>query len=237
MWHKLLSILFSAWPKLWPPLLAAGLVAGSNYLLKRRDERRELRKTLSAEVYIPMRQQLSEAESAIREFKRAFSINTEMWKRVCTTGVSEKLDPSIRSQLAVLYENTFPGHDKAWQDLNNELGGVGIEWDRRYADIEDYALATQQHTIVQIVWWNFLTGDSPVTPVDGLRQGNVLRLWNGFMTPARFELLDITVEQFLIQRWEEMGRNDFLRQYREFRKRALAQIPKAIACLSREALY
>jgi protein-S-isoprenylcysteine O-methyltransferase Ste14 len=241
MWHKFLSTLWATWPRLWPPLLAAGLVAGFNYcfnyLLRRRDEKRELRKKLSAEVYIPMRQQLSEAESAIREFKRAFSINTEMWKSACTTGICEKLNPSIRSQLAVLYENTFPGHDKAWQDLNNELGRVGIEWDRRYADIQDYAVATKDHNIVQIVWWTFLTGDAPATPVDGLRQGDVLRIWNGFMTPGRFKVLDLSVEQFLIQRWEEMGRNDFLRQYRDYRQRALAQIPKAVACLSREALY
>jgi hypothetical protein len=237
MWHKLLSVLSLVWSRLWSPLLASSITAGFIYALKRREERRELRKKLSAEIYIPMRRQLAEAETAIREFKRAHSIDTEMWKRVCTTGTSTKLNPSIRLQLGVLYENTFPGHDKAWQDLNNELARVGIEWDRRYSDIQDYSVATKDHNIVQIVWWNFLTGDAPVTPVDGLRQGDVLRLWNGFMTPARFKLLDLSVEQFLIQRWEEMQRNDFVRCYRDYRQRALTRIPKAILCLGREALY
>jgi hypothetical protein len=234
---KLLTDLSFLWSKLWSPLLASSITAGFIYALKRREERRELRKKLSAEVYIPMRQQLAEAEAAIREFKRAYSIDTEMWKRLGHSGVGEKLEPSIRHQLTELYENTLPIHDKAWQDLNNELGRVGVEWDRQYADIQDYAVATKDHNIVQVVWWNFLTGGAPVTPVDGLRQGDVLRIWNGFMTPARFKLLDLSVEQFLIQRWEEMGRNDFLRQYRDYRQRAITQIPKAISCLSREALY
>jgi hypothetical protein len=238
MWQKLLFDLSFAWSKLWPPLLAASLVGGINYLLRRRDEKRDLRKRLSAEVYIPVRRQLAEAETAIRVFQRALSINTEMWKTLGTTGTSEKLNQSIKAQLKVLYENTLPGHDKAWQDLNIEIGRVGAEWDAKYADVETHVQARQLHkNAVTVNWWNFLTPDAPVTPVEGLREGDVLRLWNGFMSPARFKLLDLSVEKFLIQRWEEMGRNDFMHCYRDYRQRALAQIPKAISCLSREALY
>ena len=235
--HKLLSVLSFLLSKLWPPLLASGITAGFIYALKLRDEKRELRKKLSAEVYIPMRRQLAEAETAIRESERAFSIDVEMWKRVCTTGTSAKLNPSIGLQLGVLYESTLPGHDKAWQELNEEIGRVGNAWDSKYADLDTFALGREEQHVVAFNWWTFLTGDAPVTPVDGLRQGDVLRIWNHFMTPARFKLLDVSVEQFLIQRWEEMQRNDFVRCYRDYRQRALEQIPKAISCLSREALY
>ena len=237
MLQKLLSILSFLWSKLWSPLVASSITAGFIYALKLREERREVRKKLSAEVYIPMRRQLAEAETAIRESKRALSIDTEMWRRVCNTGTSAKLNPSIRQQLAELYEKTLPTHDKACQELNEEVGRVGIEWDRRYGDIQDYAVASKGYNIVSVAWSTFLTGDAPVTPVDGLRSGDVLRLWNGFMTPERFKLLDLSVEQFLIQRWQEMQRNDFLRRYQDYRRRALTQIPKTIDCLSREALY
>jgi len=237
MLAKILDAIWYLWSKLWGPLLASSITAGFIYALKRREERRDLRKRLSADVYIPVRRQLAEAETAIREFKRAHSIDIEMWKKVYTTGVAQKLEPSIRRQLAELYESTLPGHDKAWQGLNEEIGRVGIEWDRQYADVQDYAVATKDHNIVPIVWWNFLTGDAPVTPVDGLRPGDVLRLWNGFMTPGRFKLLDLSVEQFLTKRWEEMQRNDCVRCYRDYRQRALTQIPKVILSLSREAIY
>jgi hypothetical protein len=237
MWHKLLTVFSSVWHTLWSPLLAATLVAASSYLLRRRDERRELRKRLSAEVYIPVRQQLSEAETNIRELKSSLSVDTEMWRRMCTTGIAEKLKATLKLQLEVLYERTIPEHDRAWRNWYDEISRLVSEWDGRYADIPNYAQAIKEHQIVEIVWWDFLTGDVPVIRADGLHPEKVLRLWNGFMTPARFGLLDLNVEQFLIQRWEEMSRNPCLRQYRELRQRALVQIPNAIACISRETVY
>ncbi len=95
----------------------------------------------------------------------------------------------------------------------------------------------KEHSIVEIRWWNFLTDDGASTLVDGLRDGNVLRLWNGFMTPARFKRLHLTVEQFLVQRWQEASRNDSLRHYKDPPRRALSDIPKAIARLDRESLH
>ncbi len=90
---------------------------------------------------------------------------------------------------------------------------------------------------MEVKWWNFLTGDAPVTPLDGLRDGDVLRLWNAFMTPGRFKLLDRLVEKFLVERWEEAARNDAFKQFRDLRKRALEDIPRAIALLDRNSLY
>ena len=235
MWHKLLSVLSLVWSRLWSPLLASSITAGFIYALKRREERRELRKKLSAEIYIPMRRQLAEAETAIREFKRAHSIDTEMWKRARTTGVAEKLKPPLRLQLETLYETMLPAYDRAWQELNVEIARLGGGWDAQFGDLSHTQAA--DHKIVPINWWEFLTGDAPCTPVDGLREGDVLLVWNSLMTPARFKLLDLSVEQFLIQRWEEMQRNDFVRCYRDYRQRALTRIPKAILCLGREALY
>jgi len=236
MWHKLLSELSLLWSKFWPPLLSAGLVAGLTYLLKRRDEKRDLRKRLSAELYIPARQQLSEAEPAIRKFQRALSINIEMWKKVCATGVADKLKRPLRQQLGMLYENTLPSYDQSWKGPNEELSRVREDWDTRYSDIQNYAQAAKEHKIVEIDWWQFLVGDAPVTPVEGLRDGDVLRLFNGFMTPARFKLLDFSVEQFLIKRWEEASVNPVMRHYRDCRQRALAEIPRVIEILGRESL-
>ena len=116
----------------------------------------------------------------------------------------------------------------------------------KYADIRDAsALGTRAaarekddtDSIVEIDWWKFLVGDAPVIPIDGLREGDVLRIFNGFMTPARFKLRDLSVEQFLNLRWQEASRNDFVLHYRYCRQRALTEIPKVIASLSREALY
>jgi hypothetical protein len=33
--------------------------------------------------------------------------------------------------------------------------------------------------IVEIDWWQFLTGDAPVTPIDGLQDGDALMVFNG----------------------------------------------------------
>jgi hypothetical protein len=84
MWSKLVSYLSLAGSRLWPPLLAASLAVGFTYLLKRRDELPELRKKLSAQLYILVRQQLSEAELAMLMHARAQSINAATWKNACT---------------------------------------------------------------------------------------------------------------------------------------------------------
>jgi len=241
MWHKFISDLSSLWSRLWPYVLSgvvgSSLTAGFLYFLKRRDERRELRKKLTAELYLPVRRQLTEASQAIQNHQRAFSINSEMWKVACSSGITRKLKPSLTLELASLYERTLPSYDKAWQQLNEEIGRLAGEWDKRYADITDYQVASKEHHIVEVKWWNFLTGDAPVTPLDGLRDGDVLRLWNAFMTPGRFKLLDRSVEKFLVDRWEEAARNDALKQFRDLRKRALEDIPRSIASIDRSSLY
>jgi hypothetical protein len=65
MWHKFISDLLSVLSKLWPYVLSgvvgSCLTAGFVYLLKRRDERRESKKKLTAELYSPTRRQLAEA--------------------------------------------------------------------------------------------------------------------------------------------------------------------------------
>ena len=109
------------------------------------------------------------------------------------------------------------------------------EWDAQFGDVS--LTQVKGYKTVPIVWWDFLTSDAPCSPVDGLREGDVLRIWNSFMSPARFKLLNLSVEQFLNQRWDEASRNDFVRQYRERRRRALTEIPKAIERLSNEAVY
>jgi hypothetical protein len=201
------------------------------------DRRRELRKKLTAELYAPMRRQLTEAAEAIHNDQRAHSINTETWRVASASGITKKVKSSLSSILAELYERTLPSYDKAWQVLNEEIGRMAQEWDRKYADIHDFQAASKEYSIVKIDWWKFLTSDGPVTPTDGLRDGNVLRLWNSFMTPARFKLLDRSPEQFLIERWHEAARNDTLKQFRELRRLALEDIPRAIALLDRNSLY
>jgi hypothetical protein len=237
MWSKFVSYLSLAWSRLWPPLLAASLAVGFTYLLKRRDERRELRKKLSAQLYIPVRQQLSEAEPAIRMHARAQSMNPATWKNACTSGVAEKIGKKIRRQLDDLYNSTFPNYDKAWQKLNEELSKVGVQWDSEYADISRVIPLDNERDAVGINWWEFLTADAPRASLSSLREGDALRIWNRFMTTDRLKSLNISVEQFLVQRWEEMRRNACMRDYRECRERALREIPKAIASLSHEALY
>jgi hypothetical protein len=74
MWDKFVHDLHFLWSKLWSPLLAASLTVLFAYLLKRRDERRELRRKLSGQLYIPVLQQLSEAEPLIRNHVRAHSV-------------------------------------------------------------------------------------------------------------------------------------------------------------------
>ncbi len=241
MRHKLISDLSSLFSRLWPYVLSgvvgSCLTAGFVYLLKRRDERRELRKKLTAEIYLPARRQLKEASQAIQSYERALSIDSEMWKRASSSGITRKLKPSLTLELAALYERTLPSYDKAWQQLNEEVGRLAGEWDKRYADITDYQVASKEHHIVEVKWSNFLSGDAPVTPLDGLRDGDVLRLWNAFMTPGRFKLLDRSVERFLVERWEEAARNEALRQFRDLRRRALEDIPRTIASIDRSSLY
>lgn len=237
MWRKFLSDIAFVWSKLWSPLLASAITTGFLYLMKRREERRDFRKRLSADLYIPARRQLSDALHSIQRHQRAFQVDSEVWKRTSSTGLKEKLKSGLKVQLVPLYESALPTYDKAWQNLNEEVRRVGTEWDQRYGDLHDYAKASAEHKIVEIQWWNFLTGDAPVTPIDGLRNGDVLRLWNSFMTPGRFKSLDCSVEQFLTKRWQETAINDSFKHYRECRQRLLADIPKAIALLDREAMH
>ena len=211
-----------------------------NLLRDVQNRSRELRKKLTAEIYSPARRQLTEASQYIQGHKRAYSIDGEMWRIASASGLTRKLKPELKERLAALYEHTLPNYDKAWQVLNEEIAKIGGEWDQRYADIPDHQTATiRQHNIVKINWWDFLTADGPVTPIDGLRDNDVLRLWDRFMTPARFkpQSLDRTPEQFLIDRWHEAARIEALRQYKKLRKSALADIPKAIASLDRSSLY
>ena len=200
------------------------------------DRSRELKKKLTAELYSPARRQLTEASQTIQTYQRAYSIDGELWRIASANGITRKLKPLLKSELAELYERTLPSHDKAWQALNEEIARLAGEWDQRYADIHDYQIAAKHH-IVKINWWDFLTADGPVTPIDGLRDGDVLQLLNSFMTPERFKLLDRSPEQFLIERWHEAERNDAVKQFRELRKRALKDIPRAIALLDRNSLY
>lgn len=245
MWNKLLCGLSFSWSRLWSPLLAASLVAGFTYLLKRRDEKRELKKKLSTQLYIPVREQLSEAESPIRKFQRAPSVNSETWKKAFTTGVAGKLNAQLRRQLQVLYEAILPGYDVACQELNEEISRMREDWDSRFADVKDFRTLGMRATVdeqpmyntVDIDWTGFLTEETPVLPLDGLQERDVLRLFNGFMTPARFKLLDQTVEQFLVERWAKGNVNPVMRKCRNLRRDALSAIPKAITLLSHEILY
>jgi hypothetical protein len=233
MWKTIVFVSSFLWSKIWAPLLAVILYAGFQYLLKRREERRERRKKLPTELYVPTRQQLSDAEPAIRSFQRAHAINNEIWKKARATGIAQKLGRLLGEQLRTLYEGTVPEYDAAWKALNEELDRLRSEWDTKYADIPTYAQA-KDHKIVEINWWEFLTGEGPCTPLDGLREGDVVRIFNGFMTPSRFKLLDQSVEQFLTQRWNEASRNCSMRHYRDCRQRALVEIAKAIKLLDHE---
>lgn len=237
MWQKFLSDVAFLWSKLWSPLFASAITAGFLYLLKRREERRDFRKRLSADLYIPARRQLSDALQAVQGHQRALQVDSEMWERTSSSGLKEKLKSDLKVQLSALYEGALPTYDKAWQGLNEEIGRMAAEWDQRYGDLHDYARASKEHKIVEVKWWNFLTGDAPATPIDGLRNGDVLRLWNSFMTPGRFKPLDCSVEQFLTKRWQEAALNDFVKQYRQCRLRLLSDIPKAIALLDGEAMH
>ncbi len=234
-WTKVLQLLLSLARAVWGPLLAAGLVAGFQYLLKRRDEKRAEKKRLSDQLYMPLRQQLAEAEPAIRTFQRALSVNGEVWQKARATGIADKVGRSIKDQLRELYERTLPDYDAAWKALNEEIDRLRGEWDTKYADIAKYAQA-KDYNKVEINWWQFLAGEGPCTPLDGLRDGDVLRIFNGFMTPSRFKLLDLSVEQFLIKRWEEASINPAMRHYRDCRQRALAEVPRVIELLGRESL-
>lgn len=225
-----LLVLFAKW--IAGPIVAAVLVVLGQYLLRRRDEKRAERKRLSDQLYVPFRQQLAGAGKSIRMFQRPLTVNPETWNAPRDAGITDKLDRRLRAQLAALYEDTLPNYDKAWKVLNEEMRTMGEGWDAKYCDVPDYAHA-QEHHIVPIIWWDFLTGEKPCTPIDGLREGDVLRISNRFMTPSRFKLLDQSPEQFLIQRWEEAGRNGAMRHYRECRERALAEIPKAVKLLDR----
>ncbi len=241
MWHRFISDLATTWLRIWPYVLSgvvgSCLTAGFLYVFKRRDERRERRKKLTAELYRPARQQLAQASQPIQNHQRGYSIDGELWRKASSSGVAQEVSLSLKLQLESLYERTLPNYDKAWQVLNEEIGRLAGEWDQRYADIHDYQIAAKEHHIVKINWWDFLTPDEPITPIDGLRDGDVLQLWNSFMTPARFKLLDRSPEQFLVERWHEATRNEALRQFRELRKRALADIPKSIELLDRNSLY
>src|SRR5260370_36570562 len=99
MWHKFISDLSSLWSRLWPYMLSgavgSSLTAGFLYFLKRRDERRELRKKLTAEIYLPARRQLKETSQAIQSYERPFSIYTEMWKPESSSRITKKLKPVI----------------------------------------------------------------------------------------------------------------------------------------------
>jgi hypothetical protein len=237
MWRKFFSDIALVWSKLWSPLLASAITVGFVYLLKRRDERRDFKKRLSAELYIPARRQLSDAAQAIQGHQRALQVDSEMWKRASSSGLKEKLKSDLKVHLTGLYETALPRYDKAWQSLNEEIWRVGEQWDQRYGGLHNYATASKDHKIVQINWWNFLTGDAPVTPIDGLRNGDILRVWNSFMTPERFKLLDCSVEQFLAKRWQEAALNDSVKHYRECRQRLLSDIPKVIVLLDRESIH
>ena len=232
LWIKALRLLYAFAKWIAGPLVAAFLVVLGQYLLKRRDEKRAERKRLSDQLYVPFRRQLAGAEKSIRLFQRPLTVNPETWTTPRDAGITDKLDRRLRAQLATLYEDTLPNYDKAWNALNEEMRTLGEGWDAKYCDLPDYAHA-QEHHIVPIIWWDFLTGDKPCTPIDGLRDGDVLRIWNRFMTPSRFKLLDQSPEQFLIQRWEEAKRNPAMRHYKEYRERALAEIPKAVTMLDR----
>jgi hypothetical protein len=191
MLHKLVSSLLYLWSKLWGPLLAAALVAAFQYLLRVRDERRVFRKRLTEELYLPARKQLAEALPTIQNRQRAFPINVELWQKACAAGITRKLRRSLKQKLAALYERTLPSYDQSWQEVSKEIDRLTEEWDQRYGDIHEYQTAAKQH-IVEIKWWNFLTDDGPATPIDGLRNGDVLRLRNAFMTPERFKLLNLS---------------------------------------------
>src|SRR5436305_8584833 len=196
---------------------------------------RELRKKLTADLYSPVRRQLTEASEAIEKGQRVQSINPKTWKIAYSSGITRKLKRSVRSELAELYEWTLPHYDKAWRDLNEEIRKVMKVWDE-LADIRDFQIASKEHHIVEMDWWKFLTADSPVTPINGLRDGVVLSLWDAFMTPSRFKLLDLSPERFLIHRWQETSKNDALKQFRDLRKRALVDICKVIALLDRSSV-
>src|SRR5438132_800673 len=167
MWHKFISDLPSLWSRLWPYVLSgavgSSLTAGFLYFLKRRDERRELRKKLTAELYLPARRQLKEASQAIQSYERALSIDIEMWKRACSSGITRKLKPSPSLEFAAHYERTLTSYDKTWQQRSEEISSLAGEWDKRYADITYYQVASKKHHIMKIKLWNFLTVDGPVT--------------------------------------------------------------------------
>lgn len=241
MWHKLIFGAAATWLRIWPYVLSgvvgSCLTAGFLYVFKRRDERRERQKKLTAELYRPARQQLTEASQTIHNHQRAYSIDAELWRKASSSGITREVNSSLRLQLESLYDRTLPSYDKAWQVLNEEIARLAGEWDQRYADIHDYQVAVKEHNIVKVNWWDFLTADGPITPIDGLRDGDVLQLWNSFMTPSRFKSLDRSPEQFLTDRWQEATRNDALKQFRELRKRALSDIPKAVVLLDRNSLY
>jgi hypothetical protein len=195
------------------------------------------RKKLTLELYSPVRRQLVEASEAIQKHGRATSVNYEMWKVAHFSGIASKLKPALRLALEDLYERKLPSYEKSWQELNKEVGRLVQEWDERYADIHDFQTADKEHHIVKVEWLKFLTESGPATPIDGLREGDVLRLWNAFMTPARFKLLDLSAEQFLIKRWEEAARSSAMQHFRQLRKQVLDDIPKAIALLDKNSSY
>jgi len=46
------------------------------------------------------------------------------------------------------------------------------EWDAQFGDVS--LTQVKGYKTVPIVWWDFLTSDAPCSPVDGLREGDVL---------------------------------------------------------------
>jgi hypothetical protein len=224
MSDRFLHYLEFVWAKLWSPLVAASLAVGFTYLLKRRDERRELRKKLSAQLYIPALQQLTEAEPF-------------MWRDACASGVADKLRKSIRERLAPLYEEVLPQYDKAWQELGDEVGKVAERWDSKYANLPRVMHLDEKEHTVAIKWWDLAVGDRNDLPIVELGDGDALRIWNRFLTGSHLKMLGFTVEQFLQERWTELNENPVLRNYVRRREQALAQIPGAIRLLKREALY
>lgn len=210
----------------WSNLLTFGLGLLSGLLLGEAHEHYRRRLSLSTRVYEPLHEQLVRVRPQFEQF-RVLGENP-VWSKVVESGLATKTGKRIRQKIEHLYETSLPAYYKAWTFANQHWIQVGEKWDARFG-VPFPTPGSRQH----FDWWSFLIAEKFKPPILNLGDKEAIPIFGAHIGAAKLAELELSILEFLDERWYEVENDPAFVNYRAKRRELLAEIDQTVSALDR----
>lgn len=177
-------------------------------------DKRQVQRTISREVYKPLHGELFAIYPLIEKGQRT-GRDGSLWKGIQAAGHANSISSGLFDKLDRIYGTILPAYDAAWLAAQAHVDTLGQLWDAQHGRPPGPAV------MKDVDWWSLLTNSEFVRPPIALLAGDALRIRNNGVHLHTLQANQTSVDQFLRDRWDEAHNDAEFESFRNCRAAAL----------------